>query len=142
MVSLSKLGFLVLGSVMFVGCSSSPVSQAKIAAASPTDIVHRDDAVNVMADAVCKRYEKCSGFSNNGKYANADDCRAGEHQKWAKNWSADDCGGATHGVVADKVRECKARAEVQECSGNLFDKISEWTECRTDKVCQERKNEG
>lgn len=138
----TKFGSFVLGALLLGACSTSPVSEAKVAAASPTDIVHREDAINVIADAVCKRYEACSGFSANGKYATADDCRAAEHQKWSKSWSADDCGGDKHGVVADKVRECKARAEGQECNKNLFDKISEWTECRTDKVCEERKHEG
>jgi hypothetical protein len=140
MVSSKVLGSF-LGGVLLMGlsaaCSTTPASQAKVAMASPSDIVHRDDAINVMAEAVCKRYESCTGFTTDGKYANADDCRAAEHQKWAKTWSAEDCGGDKHGIVAEKVRECTSRAEGVECSKNLFDKISEWTECRTDKVCKE-----
>lgn len=142
MKSVAKLGAmmsLAMGAWGVVACSTShPVSEAKVSAASPTDIIHREDAINTMADAICKRYESCSAISKGGKYATLDDCHAAEHQKWAQSWSADDCGGEKHGVVADKVRECRSRAEQQACGGNFLDKISEWNECRTGNVCKER----
>jgi hypothetical protein len=136
---LAVMWFAGLGSS---ACSSAPISQAKVAMAAPHETVLREDALNVISHAVCQRYETCAGFSSQGKYASSDDCHAAEHRKWAKSWSAEDCGGPNKGLLAEKVRECKERAEGLECNKNVLDKISDWAECGAASVCKAQKPAG
>lgn len=133
---LSKVGLWVLAMVALAACGEEPVSQAKVAAAADNDVVSRDDAVNVMAVAACHRYGTCRGFGSDPKYPTEDDCRAGEKAHWSQRWNDDNCVEPGHGPVAGKVRDCEARAKSFDCSHNIFDLASEWSECSGSLVCR------
>lgn len=114
---------------------STQVSQAKVAAAGDASTVSRDDALNVMPEAICKRLEDCKQIGKEHKYATIEDCRTEQRAVWSKLWSEDKCGGS-HSVVAGKLRECEQRASTYACGGNLLDLGGIVSECGANDVCK------
>lgn len=126
-------GFIT-GSLFATGCAST-VSEAKMAVKSDADKVQRQDALNVMADAICKRYEDCNQLGHEKKYSTRDDCVAKERATWAGVWSEDKCGEPKQ-LVVGKVKECQNRAGNWACGDNVLDFGGLVSECAASDVCK------
>ena len=117
-------------------CSTThPISEAKVAVKGDHDTATRQDALNVIAEAICNRYDDCRQIGEQKKYSTKEDCLAKERAVWGNVWSADKCG-EPKGVVVGKIEECKNRAGNWACGDSVMDLGGLVSNCGASDVCR------
>ena len=134
-----RISFIMTSAVLALASLAAcgdEVSKAKIETSSYNEKVDRQDALNVMAKAVCDRRNEVEPFgAAKSKFASEDECKASVRKDWADAWSEEKCGGV-HGPLAGKVRDCRDRAQTWESSSNILDFGGLLTECNAGAVCR------
>lgn len=137
MRSLFLLPAVAMLSIAASACSpATTASQAKVAIKSDTDLATRQDALNVMAAAICDRYDSCKQLGEDKKYSTKEDCLSKERAVWANVWTEDKCGGEGKGVVVGKIDECKNRAGTWACGDSVLDFGGLVSHCGAGDVCR------
>ena len=137
MRSLFLLPVVALLSIAASACSpATTASQAKVAIKSDTDLATRQDALNVMAAAICDRYDSCKQLGEDKKYSTKEDCLSKERAVWANVWTEDKCGGEGKGIVVGKIDECKSRAGTWACGDSVLDFGGLVSNCGAGDVCR------
>lgn len=110
------------------GCNTSNTDNTPLEA-------NRDQRIDALAKAACKRYEACNGYGTgaNQKYTSEAICRADYTTKAANAWPIEECGNGR--INNANFIACEESTKQVACTGDAWDGLVALGKCTSSKVC-------